>query len=118
MQETTKCCAGDGLAVAERTPDVFVSHVNLDNMAVLYKALGDKRRLYIVARIAREGDLCACKILDELDISQSTLSHHMRILTEAGVVSGYRRGKWMHYVLNESGTKALRAFSQMLMIEE
>ncbi|MDO4502818.1 MAG: metalloregulator ArsR/SmtB family transcription factor [Coriobacteriia bacterium] len=117
MEEMTKCCAGDGPVLSDWTADVTVNHLDLDDMAALYKALGDRRRLYIVARIAREGDLCACKILADLDISQSTLSHHMRILTESGMVSGYRRGKWMHYVINQSGAKALRAFSNLFCVE-
>lgn len=69
------------------------------SVAVL-RALADETRLEIVAALSREGELCACKLLDHLAVSQSTLSHHMKILVEAGLVSQRKEGRWSHYRLD------------------
>lgn len=66
----------------------------------LFKALADTNRLMIVDMLSN-GELCACKILERFDITQPTLSHHMKILCESGLVNSRRGGKWMHYSLNE-----------------
>ena len=63
------------------------------------KILGDATRLAILQILARKGSLCACKILEELHISQGTLSHHMKILTSSKLVSCRKDGKWRHYCL-------------------
>ena len=70
----------------------------------VFKALGDENRLQILEML-RTGEKCACKLLDELHITQSTLSHHMKILCESGVVESRQDGKWTHYKLSESGSK-------------
>lgn len=67
--------------------------------ALAYKALSDPNRLWIIEQL-RGGEMCACKILEQLRISQPTLSHHMRILCEAELVNCTREGKWMQYTLN------------------
>lgn len=103
-----KCCIGDGSPV-----EGLISHdvdpVSPEQMVALFKALGDTRRLEIMEIVADEGDACACALLDELEISPSTLSHHTRILTQAGLLKCYRKGKWAHYLINESGIEAARA---------
>lgn len=71
-----------------------------ENMAKVYKALCDPNRLRIIEMLL-SGDKCACKILEHLNIAQSTLSHHMKILCESGFVDCRRDGKWMHYTLNK-----------------
>ncbi|MCI5648560.1 MAG: metalloregulator ArsR/SmtB family transcription factor [Fusicatenibacter sp.] len=53
----------------------------------------------------RSGEKCACKLLEELQISQSTLSHHMKILCDAGIVQGRKEGKWVHYSLDPAGAE-------------
>ena len=53
----------------------------------------------------KSGEKCACKLVDELNISQSTLSHHMKILCDAEIVKGRKDGKWVHYSLDEGGAK-------------
>ncbi|MDF2484280.1 MAG: putative transcriptional regulator [Herbinix sp.] len=67
--------------------------------ALELKALSDPNRLVILDQL-KDGERCACKILELLKISQPTLSHHMRILCQAGLVNCRREGKWMHYRLN------------------
>lgn len=72
------------------------------NNAKVFKALGDPNRLMIIEML-QSGERCACEILRDLDISQSTLSHHMKLLCDSGLVSCRREGKWMHYTLSKEG---------------
>ncbi|MGL4818785.1 MAG: ArsR/SmtB family transcription factor [Bacilli bacterium] len=64
-----------------------------------FKALSDLNRLHILTRL-QDGELCACTLLEEMTIRQSTLSHHMKILTESGLVKARKEGKWMYYSLD------------------
>lgn len=68
----------------------------------IFKALSDAKRLKILDIIHNE-EKCACVLLEKLDLTQSGLSYHMRILTEAGVVNSRQDGKWTHYSINEKG---------------
>ena len=65
----------------------------------VFKALSDSNRLKIV-RMLSSGELCACKILEEFNIRQPTLSHHMSILTKCGLVTSRKEGTWAYYSLN------------------
>lgn len=65
-------------------------------IACVCRALSDENRIRILAQL-RSGEKCACKLLETLEISQPTLSHHMKILCDCGIVRGRREGKWMHY---------------------
>lgn len=71
----------------------------LVDRATLFKALGDPTRLRMLEAIASEPDVCACGLLERLGISQSTLSHHAKILCSSGLVECERRGRWAHYRL-------------------
>lgn len=70
--------------------------------AAIFKAFCDDNRLMILEML-QSGEKCACKLLEALSISQSTLSHHMKILCESGVVTSRKDGKWTHYSINPSG---------------
>lgn len=72
--------------------------------ARIFKAFCDENRLQILEML-RSGEKCACKLLEELQISQSTLSHHMKILCDSGIVQGRKEGKWVHYSLDPDGVK-------------
>ena len=72
--------------------------------AKIFKAFCDEQRLYILD-LLKSGEKCACKLLEELQIGQSTLSHHMKILCDSGVVVARKEGKWSHYSINELGVK-------------
>lgn len=63
------------------------------------KIISDSTRLSVVRLLAQKGSLCACKILEELQISQGTLSHHMNVLANAKLISCRKDGKWRHYCL-------------------
>ena len=71
-----------------------------EQAALLFRALSDPNRLAIIDMIKTE-EKCACKILEELQITQPTLSHHMKILCDSGLVNSRREGKWMHYSINK-----------------
>lgn len=70
--------------------------------AKVFKAFCDPNRLKIL-NILKDGEHCACKLLEILNVSQSTLSHHMKILTDARVVNVRKDGKWSHYSLSGDG---------------
>lgn len=77
--------------------------------AKVFKAFCDPNRLMILETL-QNGEKCACKLLEELDIVQSTLSHHMKILCEAGFVNVRREGKWMHYSINKLGFEMAKKY--------
>lgn len=78
------------------------------------KALADENRLRIL-ELLRDGEKCACVLLEDLNVTQPTLSHHMKILCDAGIVTGRKEGKWVHYSMDEKGTKnATGALSERL----
>jgi ArsR family transcriptional regulator len=76
-----------------------------NEMAKVFKALCDPNRLMIIEML-QDGEKCACQLLDDLHIGQSTLSHHMKSLCESGVVNCRREGKWMYYSLRKTGCEA------------
>lgn len=76
-----------------------------ESAAKVFKVLADEKRLQILDMI-RGGEKCACVILEDLQISQSTLSHHMKILCESGIVQGRKKGKWVYYSLDKEGSEA------------
>lgn len=74
--------------------------------ALLFKALSDINRLTILDEL-KNGEQCACKLLEKLEISQPTLSHHMKQLVEQELVLARKEGKWIHYHRNEGLLKEL-----------
>ena len=85
--------------------------------ANVFKAFCDPNRLRILD-ILKSGEHCACKLLDILDVSQSTLSHHMKILCDSGVVTGRKDGKWTHYSISPEGSAyAMNCLQALTQIE-
>ena len=70
--------------------------------AKVFKALCDPKRLAILEQL-RSGEKCACVLQEPLDLTQSGLSYHMKILCDSGIVVSRQEGKWMHYRLSASG---------------
>ena len=77
--------------------------------ALIFKALSDETRLKIVDMLSCE-ELCACNILETFNITQPTLSYHMKILTECGLVKSRKEGQWTRYSLNGDLVEAIKAF--------
>lgn len=82
--------------------------MNISKICQIFKALGDENRLHIL-RLLNKGELCGCELLTSLDIGQSTLSHHMKILSEAGLINCNKVGKWCRYSLNETGWETAKS---------
>jgi ArsR family transcriptional regulator, arsenate/arsenite/antimonite-responsive transcriptional repressor len=70
-----------------------------DELARRFKALADPTRVAIVNRLAGAGEVCVCELVDDFELSQPTVSHHLRLLREAGLVEASRRGTWAYYRL-------------------
>lgn len=84
--------------------------MNTMDVALICKALGDTNRLQIVRMLA-DGEKCGCKLLEKFEITQPTLSHHMKILCECGLVKMRKDGKWSHYSLH---CETFLAFQQFI----
>ena len=74
--------------------------MNFMDVALICKALGDANRFAIVHMLA-DGEKCGCELLERFEITQPTLSHHMKILVECGLVNDRKEGKWHHYSLKQ-----------------
>ena len=81
--------------------------------AALFKALGDPARMTILATLARnEGDVCVCDFTYGLEINQSTVSHHLKLLKDVGLVTSERCGTWVYYALaSDAGGRLAAALS-------
>jgi len=71
--------------------------------AKVFKAFCDEKRLRILELLC-SGEKCACVLLEQLDLGQSGLSYHMKILVESGIVESRQEGKWTHYKISEKGS--------------
>ncbi|MDR2711993.1 MAG: metalloregulator ArsR/SmtB family transcription factor [Clostridiales bacterium] len=85
--------------------------------AELFKALSDPNRLEIVDMLSK-GELCACMILEHFQITQPTLSHHMKILCDCGLVNGRKEGKWTYYSLDTEMVQIFRSFLKKITTKE
>jgi ArsR family transcriptional regulator len=99
------CCAP--LATAPMTDDQAVG------LAPMFKALGDPVRLRLMSMIASTAETCVCDLTDRFTLSGPTISHHLRVLREAGLVDCQRRGTWVYY---SARPEALRQLSGLLDI--
>jgi len=79
----------------------------------IFKALSDPTRLKIITML-KEENLCACKILEKFNITQPTLSYHMKILIESNLVKSAKKGPWVTYSLNKSKQKEIIKFLERL----
>lgn len=87
---------------------------------IVFKAFCNEYRLQILERLST-GEKCACDLQEHLDISQSTLSHHMKVLCASGIVVAHQEGKWTHYSISREGVvraeELLTAFTGMSLGE-
>ena len=80
--------------------------MNEKRTAALFKALSDENRIKIL-NVLYNGEICGCRLLAALSISQPTLSHHMKILCDTGIVESRKVGTWMYYKLSPDGIRVL-----------
>jgi len=83
----------------------------------VFKALGDITRLKIVEMLSC-GELCACNILEYFQITQPTLSYHMKILTECGLVKSRKEGSWMRYSIEKELAFEMKQFLDLITTEQ
>lgn len=84
-----------------------------DRLVAVFRALGDPTRLEILRLIAAQSQpICVCDIVDRFPVSQPTISHHLRVLRDAALVSVERRGVWAYYAATEEGRRVLRRRGQ------
>lgn len=80
-----------------------------DRLVALYRALGDSTRLQVFRLIAAQpGPICVCDIVDRFNLSQPTISHHLKALRDAGLVRVSRRGVWAFYAVDPAGLALLQ----------
>ena len=94
------CCGPETepLAVHER-----------DQLAAQFKALADPTRVAIINSLSATEEVCVCNLTQAFELSQPTISHHLKVLREAGLVESSRRGTWAYYRLVPESIDALRA---------
>ena len=90
-------------------PSTDILQGDYNDEAALFKALADPHRLAILASLARaDGEVCVCDFTAGLPLNQPTVSHHLRILRDSGLVTCERRGTWVYYRLAADATARLR----------
>src|SRR4051812_1499110 len=108
MNRPDNCCADpvrvEALPAAER-----------DELVAVLRALGEPMRLEIYRLIAaQDGPLCVCDVVERCPLQQPTISHHLRVLREAELVTVSRQGKWAYYAPNPKGLALLREAASKL----
>lgn len=84
-----------------------------EEQAKVFKAFCDEKRLRIL-ELLRGGEKCVCVLIEQMDMPQSTLSYHMKLLCESGIVDYRQEGKWTHYRISDTGSaKALELLKEL-----
>ena len=102
-----------------KTPPIFccppllggrVTETEAASAAVLFRVLGEPARLQLLSLIAAQpsGEVCACELVESLGLSQPTVSHHLKVMYEAGLLSKERRGTWIYYRIMQERLVSLR----------
>lgn len=87
--------------------------LNEKQTATIFKAFCDENRIKIL-QLLIDGEKCACKLLEAMNITQPTLSHHMKTLLDSGIVNGRKEGKWMHYSISAEGLEKAQEYLDFL----
>jgi ArsR family transcriptional regulator len=99
-EPTNACCVP--------AADAPLSEPAAEALAHRYAAVADPVRLRLLSLIAAAGELCSCDLLEPLGKSQPTVSHHTRILAEAGIITGDKRGRWVHWRIDQGAEPFVR----------
>jgi ArsR family transcriptional regulator, arsenate/arsenite/antimonite-responsive transcriptional repressor len=105
MDEAAACCPP--LAAKALSPEAAAT------IAPMFKALGDPVRLRLLSMIASTDEACVCDLTDGFDVSAPTISHHLRVLREAGLVDSERRGTWVYYWIRPEAVRQLGALLEI-----
>ena len=111
MIEVVECCAPLGAPT--------LSETEAEATAELFKALGDPARVRIVNLIASAGEpVCACEFNGTLGLSQPTVSHHLKRLTDAGLLEREQRGKWAYFSINSEAAARLAGLVDLAEVSD
>ncbi|PWK89511.1 ArsR family transcriptional regulator [Lentzea atacamensis] len=93
----------------EPLPEAPLAEEQAAELATMFKALGDPVRLRLLSLIATRpgGEVCVCELTPSFDLSQPTISHHLKLLRQAGLVDSERRGTWVYYRIRPETTDRL-----------
>src|SRR6266540_2565963 len=90
-------------------PDI--ERVEAERMAIVAKALGDPIRMQLVDVLRKHaGKVCVCELVPLFDLSQPTVSHHLKVLRDAGIVDSERQGLWVYYYVNPEAVEELSSW--------
>jgi ArsR family transcriptional regulator len=91
-------------------------NLNYEENAKIFKAMSDPSRLKIID-ILSCGEICACDILEHFDFTQPTLSHHMKVLMDCGIVRFRKEGQWTYYFINHDNCNKVVIFLMNLITD-
>ena len=101
--------AGESCCEPVAYPDI--ERAKAERLATVAKALGDPVRMQLVDVLKRHaGEVCVCELVPLFDLSQPTVSHHLKVLRDAGLVGSERRGLWAYYYVNPDALEELSAW--------
>ena len=98
------CCVCDGPPL---------DRADAEGLALRFKALADPARVAILNRVAQAGETCTCLLTEPLGLSQPTVSHHLKKLTEAGLLEREQRGTWAFYSIEPQAASRLSALADL-----
>lgn len=107
MIQAEPCC---GLATT------VIDEETAGRIAPIFKALGDPVRLRLAALIAGSPEVCVCDLTGQFAVSGPTISHHLKVLREAGLINGERRGTWVYYRANTDALQQLGVLLQPVAV--
>jgi ArsR family transcriptional regulator len=101
----------DLAACCSPTPGQVLGQADAERLAAVLKALAEPSRLRLISMIAANtsGATCVCDLIEPVGLSQPTVSHHLKVLTDAGLVTREQRGKWAYYTLVSDALAAAAA---------
>lgn len=106
VETATECCAPLGAPALDESEALAT--------AELFRALGDPARVRIVNRVATSAEpVCACELYEPLGLAQPTVSHHLKKLTDVGLLEREQRGKWAYFSLNPEAVEKLAAVADL-----
>lgn len=108
IRRSKNCCSVEGSTSEASSQER--RYPGLDEGAKLFKALADETRLAIIKQLSEQREVCACDFQACCDLAQPTVSHHLKVLRDAGLVNTEKRGLWVYYTLNRDKLGALRAW--------
>lgn len=104
---------------SDHSPKSGLSMSIAQDLAVSFKALGDPNRLRLMSLLAENGEMCVCDFPEVLGVSQPTVSHHLKVLTDAGLLTRSKRGRWVFFSVAEPAvTDLVNALQSATSLED